>query len=567
MKKISAIILPMMLAAFMLIGSPAIISKADGTSYPVTDGEELRLLSYNIAQGVSAPGTITLQNDITVTKNIWLASDVTLDLNGHTLTGNTNGSILFTDATYGENKGGFEKYKNITIKNGNIKKADSVATGMVIIGHATNVVVDHVNFSGAVDCHMLELGACKKATITNCTFKDGKYSTAEDKGAYEALSLDIASEGNFSVKPFDDTACEDVAVSACIFEGVPRAFGAHRIQAGHFFNNISVKGCTFKNILGTAIETIGWTNSIVDGNTLDGVGFGVDCRPSDKQVGGNPGSYDANITISNNTITLKTSKGKTPCGIRISGILNSKTLLGGYKVTDNKVLGPHAYAVYAGYVKNSTISGTTTEGASINGIRVEYCDGVTVSGNTISKTKGTKSPHGIALISNNNDLVKENTITNPGAVGIFIQGSQNGQIIGNTIKKAKTYGITVCKNAVVSLIAENTIVKPKKNGIDVQGKKSQILTTRGNKITKPGNRPYGGNGKYLAADEGILTLKKGKSSTISTYGQKGKTKYSTEDKSIATVDSKGKIVTKGKGTTTVTAKKGKYSAQVTITVK
>ncbi|WP_026528942.1 right-handed parallel beta-helix repeat-containing protein [Butyrivibrio sp. VCD2006] len=555
-----SITLSLMLACMMILGTTSFVSKAEGTSYTVSSGEELRTLSHEIVTGIKTPGTITLSQDITITAPIWLSSDTTLDLGGHTLSGNTGKSMLFTDADYGNNVGGFEKYSNITIMNGTIKKIDSTSTGMVIFGHANNLNVTNVTFTGAQSNHMLEFGACKKVNVTGCTFKDGIYKDDKDLGTYEALSFDIAGD-HFSVAPIDYTPCEDVTISGCTFNNVRRALGAHRIEGNNLFKNMTVKGCTFTNITGTAIETVAWQDALIDGNTLNGVAFGVDCRVSDQQISGSPSAYDTRITISNNKINLNNSSGKNPCGIRISGIGNTK--LSGYTVTNNEIKGPHAYAIHAENVRNSTVSGTTSSGAATNGIRVEKCDGVTVSGNKIDKSKS----HGIAVISSENDIIKENTVTNTKAHGIFIQESKGTVISRNTIKKVKKQGISVYKKSEVAEISENTIVKPKSNGIDVQDKKSKVLVTFGNKITKPGQKPYGGYGKYFAADSALLTLKKGKTVSVNTFGQKGKTKCSSENSSVATVDKSGKVSAKGKGTTVLTLKRGKFSAKIKVTVK
>ena len=67
------------------------------------------------------------------------------------------------------------------------------------------------------------------------------------------------------------------------------------------------------------------------------------------------------------------------------------------------------------------------------------------------------------------------------------------------------------------------------------------------------------------------TLKKGKSFTLKvTLNPKtatDKITYSTSNKKVATVDKKGKVVAKGKGTATITVKAGKITKTCKITVK
>ncbi len=63
-----------------------------------------------------------------------------------------------------------------------------------------------------------------------------------------------------------------------------------------------------------------------------------------------------------------------------------------------------------------------------------------------------------------------------------------------------------------------------------------------------------------------ITLVKGKSTTLKVIGNKKKIKWSTSNKKIATVNSKGKVTAKKKGAVTITAKIGskKYKCKVTV---
>ncbi len=64
-----------------------------------------------------------------------------------------------------------------------------------------------------------------------------------------------------------------------------------------------------------------------------------------------------------------------------------------------------------------------------------------------------------------------------------------------------------------------------------------------------------------------LTLVKGKSYTLKVIGNKKKIKWSTSNKKIATVNSKGKVTAKKKGVVTITAKIGSKKYKCKITVK
>ena len=63
------------------------------------------------------------------------------------------------------------------------------------------------------------------------------------------------------------------------------------------------------------------------------------------------------------------------------------------------------------------------------------------------------------------------------------------------------------------------------------------------------------------------TLKVGKTYTLKIKGTKKKVKWTSSNKKVATVNSKGKVTAKKKGTATITAKVGnkKYKCKITVT--
>ena len=64
-----------------------------------------------------------------------------------------------------------------------------------------------------------------------------------------------------------------------------------------------------------------------------------------------------------------------------------------------------------------------------------------------------------------------------------------------------------------------------------------------------------------------LTLYVGKSSTLKVSGTKSKVKWSSSNKSVATVTSKGKVTAKQAGSATISAKVGKKTLKCKVTVK
>lgn len=64
-----------------------------------------------------------------------------------------------------------------------------------------------------------------------------------------------------------------------------------------------------------------------------------------------------------------------------------------------------------------------------------------------------------------------------------------------------------------------------------------------------------------------ISIYTGKSSTLKVYRASGKIKWSSQNKRIAVVDSKGKVTGKAAGKTVIYAKTGKYTLRCQVTVK
>lgn len=64
-----------------------------------------------------------------------------------------------------------------------------------------------------------------------------------------------------------------------------------------------------------------------------------------------------------------------------------------------------------------------------------------------------------------------------------------------------------------------------------------------------------------------LSIYAGKSATLKVRNTSGKIKWSSQNKRIATINSKGKITARSTGKTTIYAKTGKYTLRCQITVK
>lgn len=134
---------------------------------------------------------------------------------------------------------------------------------------------------------------------------------------------------------------------------------------------------------------------------------------------------------------------------------------------------------------------------------------------------------------------------------------------GKTVTlSAKKYGIssgftyTTSDKSVATVTSKGKIkgIKPGKATITVAAGSYSVKCT----VTVPG----------IGNVKSSMTLNQGKTSTLSPkrYGTTSKLTYSSPDKSVATVSSKGKITAKGPGKATITVKSGTYKATCTVTV-
>lgn len=196
--------------------------------------------------------------------------------------------------------------------------------------------------------------------------------------------------------------------------------------------------------------------------------------------------------------------------------------------------------------KNGKITATSKEGTAV--ITVTLASGktakVTVTVKMIRTTKLTKVPKTLSLTTGKKYTLKP--VVTP----------------SNSQEKV-TYKSSNTKIATVSSTGVITAKKVGKVTITVQSGKQKATVTLTVK-----------KAPALKAIKNVPTkkpIKKGKTYTLKPQlypsGAIAKITYTTSNKSIATVDSKGKITAKKKGTAVITVKAGKFTAKCKVTVK
>ena len=122
----------------ILLGSLFIIPNLSNAATPVTDETSLN----EAVSSADSGATITLQNDITVTKPIVIQKELTIDGNGHNVVGDnswtaTSGNQTMFTAQFAEGK--------LTLKDINLKNGPKY--GVQSYDGAT-VILDNVSISG-----------------------------------------------------------------------------------------------------------------------------------------------------------------------------------------------------------------------------------------------------------------------------------------------------------------------------------------------------------------------------------------------------------------------------------
>ena len=170
---------------------------------------------------------------------------------------------------------GYSQVVNVTVEGG---IWDAAATehdnvGIMHLCHGSNVIVRAATFRRATD-HMLNLSGTSDALVENCVFKDMvRYAgtnpdywngvpvgSEERYGTIESVHLDAtAVDGEAGNYPEDGTVCRRVVVRNCSFDGVFAGVGNHHVSAAvAYAKRLDVTGCTFSNILSSAVMAFGF---------------------------------------------------------------------------------------------------------------------------------------------------------------------------------------------------------------------------------------------------------------------------------------------------------------------
>ncbi|MBR0456387.1 MAG: right-handed parallel beta-helix repeat-containing protein [Firmicutes bacterium] len=313
-----------------------------------------------------------------------------------------------------------------------------------------------------------------------------------------------------------------------------------------------------------------WTNEVYDAKVC-----GIKLTNSKmKNVTTNTVKMTGSTKMTEPGISITGSTAKEVSYNKISGTADSGLLVSQsstvQKANSNTITSPgkHGIIAYDGskitYVNSNAINSAKQFGILASSKASSKAYIYQAKSNTISKPGAT----GIAATGGSTiKYITSNTVTSPTKNGIMIydSGSYSESIYGNKVTGG-AIGVLVDNSAKAYLIQANTLKSCKNRGI--------INNAWVNAIVSNTCSSCGNNAVYIKKGLSLkkyqMPITKGKTATV-TWHKANATKsgatYSTSNKKIATVTSKGVVKGVGKGTCWIYAKRDKVTVKAKVTVK
>jgi len=344
-------------------------------------------------------------------------------------------------------------------------------------GHGKNIYIRNSAFKDVSGYHAIEFNACKNFKVLDSDF----YGFVDHDGTRyfsEAIQVDLAQRkevfGAFGA--YDFTVCKDGLVQGCSFgksstpgtQAWPRGVGSHSSTIGYWHENIRVKDCLFEDLEGWAVRGYNWNVTDIKDNTLRNCRFGITVSaidPANKHHSLNDkfeqmsrSQSFRHVHVSGNTI-LDTRENEA---IYIRGINDESGFVRNVNIQNNiidGVGGENEAGIRLDAVRNGIVSANQISNTSGDGVWMNDCVGVTVSGSNQISFIGRD---GIAAFGDSSDLsITSNIVRRPKRYGIEISGVLFGEVSDNNITGAghgehgKYEAIRIANGARDILLADN----------------------------------------------------------------------------------------------------------------
>ncbi|UTL73912.1 right-handed parallel beta-helix repeat-containing protein [Bacillus halotolerans] len=301
-------------------------------------------------------------------------------------------------------------------------------------GHGRNIYVKNVIIKDVRSYHGIEFNACERFGCIDSVFL-GFYDPDGTRSFSEAIQVDLAQRSGVfgAFGAYDFMVCREGVVSGCYFgasgtpgtQAWPRGVGSHSSTIGYWHENIAVLNNTFEGTTGWAIRAYNWNITNISGNTLRNCHFGITVSAIDPT---NPGH-----TMNDQFEQLSKSQDFWDVTIQNNRI---------YNTIENEAIYVHGYYNHEGIIRNVVITGNVIDkvgGSNQAGIMLDAVRGGVIAANMISDTSGD----GVRL----NDCIGinvsgANQISFVGRDAIAAFGSCSDLLIsGNLIRRPRRYGI------------------------------------------------------------------------------------------------------------------------------
>lgn len=408
-------------------------------------------------------------------------------------------------------KKGYSGASNITVNGGTWdfqgkpgEENDGCSMEAFRFMHGSNLNFTNLTMQNLYESHFITIEGVKQVTISGCTFREMRnYSAKKEAIHIDCMHNDSMAPSNQDNTVYDDTICQDVTITGCSFDSVPRGLGTHIAVAGLYPSNMTITNNTFQNITYEAIKAYHYKNVTITGNSITNAGCGIkvylyaDPADCDNDEEGNsnyleplkgtategvPG--DLKTIISDNQIQKVTDK-NNGFGIQIAG--NKDRIMSGVTISGNTITpqgsgnATKLAGIYTKYSKNVSISGNTVTKSSQTGILVSDSSNVNASGNTVASAQ----ENGMIAQRSKKITFSGNTVTSAKKHSIYMNQCPDSAIRSNKVKKDKAGGICADTGCDRMQLIGNNVESSGKNAVAVLSSKK--VKIQNNQITSAKN--------------------------------------------------------------------------------
>lgn len=434
MKKTFVLLLALCMAAVFF--AVPVFAEGDGNAQPAAAPVNTQqALEQALAAAAPAGGTVTLEDNITLTAPITVPAKVTLDGAGKTLTANFDSSDNLTSAVVYA----YDNVQNLTVNASNRVKYAVQVYGETANVTLTNVVMQNGKYSGLV----VNNGA--SASLKGCTFAGNGFSAVEladgkdHSGAAPKLTVDSLTD--------EVTVRADVSANAqpvlTVEDGNPVLTGKVNGQTVYANNS--------EAMLAALCNTQGATEIALGGNiNLE-----------------NPLKITQPVAVNGNGHELTVTKDITG----VSGYGNAVTVeADGVKLSNLTVNANNnaKYAVHVYGAQNVTLDKVTAVNGNYNGVLVNGAT-VTMKDMMFRNNGGSKEMGGIELgkginVQNTPKVTLEGTVNSDKLDKVLYVDTQQvdaANAAGAIENKTSNLNITVGADGSVTVVDKNAKPDPK----------------------------------------------------------------------------------------------------------